>query len=81
MEYFSQTFFVHSMSKAPVVHVIENPSDNDFPVMLRINSDESFRWTSPSITFHFTSMSQYLKFKNSVIQAHESLIKRQNASD
>ena len=81
MRFHNQNFFIHNFNEAPVVHVMEDFTDKDYPIALRINPDESKDWKSPNITFFFSSMSQYLKFKNSVIQAHESLIKRQNASD
>jgi len=78
MKFYNQSFFVHDMKGVPVVHVKEDPENKGFPISIYINSDEERSWSDPGITFHFTSMSQYIKFKNSIIQAHEALVRRQN---
>ena len=76
MEFYSQTFLVPK-NKALRVRVREVPDNTYYTISMTINCSNE-EWENPEITFHFESESDYLIFKNSVIQSHEAILRSRN---
>lgn len=76
MEYYSGTFFCKP-KKGPVVHIVESINRKDkWPITIVLNTSVEFAYTSPAVRFHIASKQDLINFKNSVIEAYETFVRR-----
>ena len=76
MKFFSVSFFC--TEEPPLVN-IQVCNDPYSPVTIKINSRGN-RYTNPEVVFHLPSVSDLIKFKNSVIEQYETYLRSKESS-
>ena len=77
MKFYSISFFC--MEEPPLVN-IHVGKDSYAPVTIKINNRGN-RYANPEVVFHLSSVSDLIKFKNSVIEQYETYLRSKEVKD